>query len=783
MISDNVISYLSVFDGKSSYMIELDSFGKSVVTFGRMEDNDIVLDLNIVSRYHGYFLLEESGDWSIHDGSYFDNSPSSNGLYCNNRKVTCKSLSDNDKIIIGYEDYAEHITMVTYAKNSKHIYQAYQISKTLTIIGRASDSDVILDHPTVMNCHCIVYYENGICYLKPASNNCEIILNGRQMNSETVLHDTDSFQIGDTLFVYQNGMLLYSRHDLGFSVEANNVCKVVGKGKNKKYINSNISFSINAGEFVAIIGGSGAGKSTLLNCLSGMSSLSSGSVTVGGDDLTTNYRYLKELIGYVPQNDIVYTELTLYKMLYYSAKLRMPKDYTKSEIEDCINNAINAVELDGYRDVKIGNLSGGQKKRASIAVELLSAPKLFFLDEPTSGLDPGTESNLMMMLKQMTASGRTVVLVTHTPLNLSLCDKIVVIGKGGRLCYCGKPEDAFPFFEADSYVDVYKKINNESEFWESRFSSQNHANYSENEVSNSALPKSKDSKWHQFCILTKRYLDLQLKDKKNLFVQLVTPVILGVLLYIAFASSFVYNSSAGLSKFSLTLSCCAFWIGMFSTIQEICKEKNIFLRERMANLKLVPYVLSKMAVIALLNFIQILLLLSVAFLLLGTPPEGKLMGGVIEYGTITYLTTLSASSFGLLVSSIVNNTSQAQSTAPLLLIPQILFSSIIVDLEGVAGMISYFICCRYSVVGYCTSSSYNDLPARFTHEYLGWVGTGDTDFNALYHFSDSSNSLLSCLPFSDPITLSLLALVVSIFVFLLLTIISLVVKGTKKYKN
>ena len=187
---------------------------------------------------------------------------------------------------------------------------------------------------------------------------------------------------------------------------------------------------------MAIIGGSGAGKSTILNCMCGYLPPDKGEVYINGINLYQNFDLVKKLIGYVPQSDIVYDNLTLHDMLFYTAKLRLPKDTSRNECEVAIDRAINLVELKEKKNSYIKALSGGQKKRASIAVDLLSDPNLLFLDEPTSGLDPGTERNLMYSLRNMADHGKTVILVTHSTLQLKLCDKIVFYGKRRKSLFC-----------------------------------------------------------------------------------------------------------------------------------------------------------------------------------------------------------------------------------------------------------------------------------------------------------------------------------------------------------
>ena len=257
--------------------------------------------------------------------------------------------------------------------------------------------------------------------------------------------------------IYSAGFIYFHTYTGGIGITVSHIVKTVKSGNNSINICNDVSLEIRPAELVAIIGGSGAGKTTLMNAICGYNKPTSGKVVINGEDLyeKDTYEALKSVIGYVPQQDIVYDNLTLFSMLNYAAKLRLPDDTSPAERERRVREVIDMVELSSKADTMIRRLSGGQKKRASIAVELLSDPQLFFLDEPASGLDPGTERNLMRTLKNMTQSGKTVILVTHSTLNLQDCDKILFMGRGGNLCYSGNMESAKRFFKIDmTYMNV-----------------------------------------------------------------------------------------------------------------------------------------------------------------------------------------------------------------------------------------------------------------------------------------------------------------------------------------
>src|SRR5438477_7870844 len=218
-----------------------------------------------------------------------------------------------------------------------------------------------------------------------------------------------------------------------------------------------IGLTIQPNEFVGLLGPSGAGKSTLMDALNGMRPASSGFVLINNLDLYRHIDSLKQAIGYVPQDDIIHRELSVYRTLYYVAKLRLSSDVSGAEINQTINEVLDVTGLADRRDVAVSQLSGGQRKRVSIAVELITKPSIIFLDEPTSGLDPGVEEKIMRLFRQIAESGRTVILTTHAMENVKLFDKIVVLMRG-KLVFYGAPQEALAHVKAESFKDLYDKL-------------------------------------------------------------------------------------------------------------------------------------------------------------------------------------------------------------------------------------------------------------------------------------------------------------------------------------
>lgn len=734
--------YLTVFVGSEPpKAIDLEQFDQDMIWFGRSERNDIVLRSKIVSSVHGCFK-RKGGSWSIAD------SHSTNGLFVNECQIQERMVSDGLKVYIGSEDHGERVLFLFTAASSENVYQRFSLDGRQVIrIGREDGCDIRLKHISVSRSHAQLYKNgDGNYYLKPEGKS-QVRCNGSLLEpGGRMLSDMDRFVVGNTHFIYRAGELIYYSWEDGMGLEVSHLFKKVPVGKGKKTIVEDVSFQVESGGFVAIVGGSGAGKSSLIKCISGCAPFTEGTVLIQGEDIQSGYDEIKRMVGYVPQQDIVYDDLTLERMLYYSACLRMPKDAGAGETKKRIEEVIRLVELEGHEKTLIRQLSGGQKKRASIAVELLSDPGIFFLDEPTSGLDPGTEKHLMVTLKNMAAEGRTVVLVTHTPLNLHLCDKVIFMGYGGRLCYCGGPQGALEFFGVDDFVDIYNKVQADPEGWRQKFVELQADLPASAQSKKKKAAKHKAPVFRQMGILSRRYGEMMVNDKRKLLLQLSMAPILGALLYVAFTQDLhPFLVASDTQTFGLALSCCCFWIGLFQSIQEISKERTIMERERMADLKSLAYLGSKVLVLGGLLLFQVLLLIASVWIFIGHPEEGTAFGSMPFAGYLltAWLTAFSAAGLGLLVSALVKTTDQAVSVAPFLLIPQILFADIICGLSGIAEKLSYLVGCRWSCLAYGALAGINDLANEYGRS---WTETSEvTDF-----YYAKYDSVLPALTLSNP---------------------------------
>lgn len=721
-VTNNKVTNLmvTVFDGNvAPRTIRLDDYNASEIYFGRDYKNDIVLSSHLVSAEHGRFIYNNHS-WIIEDKLMYEKRGSTNGLIYNNASITSRVISDGDFIRIddGIETILEGVLFVFSSSESDNKWNYIQLAgKQSLTIGRSHGCDIVLPHVSVSNLHARIVCEKDGFYIIDTGSANGIIVNNNRIRGKVKLHEKDVIVITNSKLIFTTSRIYYCYYKDGISVDAFDVMieRRDEKGKKKTTCN-HVNLGIEPGELVAIVGGSGAGKSTILNCMCGYLKPDKGAVYINGIDLYHNFSSLKRLIGYVPQADIVYDNLTLYDMLRYTAKLRLPNDITPEETEDAIDRAIVMVELQEKRNSLIRSLSGGQRKRASIAVELLSDPNLLFLDEPASGLDPGTERNLMQSLRKMADNGKTVVLVTHSTLQLKMCDKIVFMGNGGNLCYYGPYDEALKFFGVSDVVDVYNMITGQALLWSEKFDESRSAPTLK-QHSATISGEARKSRFRQIIVLSSRYIKLVANDKQRLLLLLVQAPLLAALISLV-ADGTQFEQYDMTKSLLFALSCSAFWVGMLNAIQEICKERTILKREYMTGLSLGAYVLSKIIVLGIVCLVQSLSIVVVFYLLIGLPKSGFFTNSFVEVLLTTYLTSVASSAMGLFVSSLFTNPDRAMTVAPILLMPQILFSGLIFKLNGATEIISWLALSRWSMEAYGTTANLNELPLKLQQEGL-----------------------------------------------------------------
>lgn len=734
--------YLIVIDTNGKIQeISLDGFRKELAILGRDPAQcDIVIPFTAVSRVHGKFQLSDNrtlfADMNSTNGTILDRDGQRQYLRGYQRFVELHNgnilriqpslNATKDSVMLLYVDGRE-----------KGKWQKLPILEDAVTIGRDASNDIVLSHPGVSRFHAKIKKQGDRFFIIDNNSMNGILINGQRIIGQRMLEEKDAIRILNSTLIFTDGMILYKNFARGIAIEVRDLNKYVGK--NRKKILDQVCCSIESNEFVAIIGGSGAGKTTVMNAMNGFDQKVQGTIEYNGIDLRKNFNELKNLIGYVPQEDIIYENLTLRRMLYYTARLKMPGDTSHKEIEDRIDQVLHMVELSEHQNTFIRKLSGGQKKRASIAVELLADPSVFFLDEPTSGLDPGTEQKLMVTLSHLAKTqNKTIVMVTHTTQSLQLCDKVIFMGKGGRLCFCGTTEQAKQFFNTENLVDIYNMISENSAFWAQqyqgciRMDGRSYESGEHTELEKEIRKPKKRFPIRQVPILIFRYLELIRNDIQRLILLLLQPVAIALLLAVV-ANEHVFEIYEDTKSILFSLSCAAIWIGLFNSIQEICKERSILKREYMGNLKLPFYTLSKFLVQTLVGLIQAILMVFIFTITVGVPEHGILFSNPCMEMLITvWLTVEAAMALGFVISALVKSGDKAMTMAPFVLIVQLLFSGILFELSGVGKYIAYVTISKWSVESLGSISELNNLELKIQQQ----LPTAEHEFQKIFESTD-----------------------------------------------
>ena len=698
--------FLTILDDTGIQTINLSKFEKNKITFGSGFNNDIAISSNCVDDYQGYLEINEYGVLITNDSLQVP-------LLGNGNKIIDDIyLSEGSFIKILSNDKKSGIVMIMSINKNLDEWDSYTLSPGNISIGSSGSSDIVLTPSGVAKHHATIHYSSNQTSISDQSSLNGIYINGKNiLQAQFVpLNNLDVIFIGNTKLILNGNKLFYQIFDKGIQLDAIDIVKKVKIKFKTREISSHVSMSIKPSEFVAFVGGSGAGKSTFMKCISGVDRPTSGTVLLNGEDLYANYENLKYNIGYVPQDDIVFSNLLLRDTLKYAAELRMLDNTTSEERNKRIKEVLDIVGLSEFENSYIRQLSGGQRKRASIAVELLADPNLFFLDEPTSGLDPGTERSIMKTLRKMSQMGKTIILVTHNTLNLHLCDKVAFFGDSGHLCFYGTPQEALNFFEVDDFVDIYTLISNDLEYWYTKFENSREKIVPKTILDGKSnnIENKKKSFFKQLFILIKRYIKLISNDFQQLLILFAQAPIVAILLALVTTDT-LYKSYDSTKAILFSLGCASIWLGLLNSVQEICKEKVILQKEHMADLKLSAYLLSKFIVQGILAFIQSILLVFIFQKIAGSSEYSILINSFWDIQIICFLSILSSATMGLFISSFVKNANIAMTLIPLVLVPHLLFSGMLFKLEGISDFISNFILCRWTVEGLGTSANLNAL--------------------------------------------------------------------------
>lgn len=558
--------------------------------------------------------------------------------------------------------------------------------RTITI-GRAPSNTIVLDDPLVSRHHARLTGGPRQGYrIEDLSSLNGVQVNGRPAPGGSVFRDGDRLGIGRTTLVISEGRIV-ATEPAHTALSADELSFVIKDHGRRKTLLDRVSFRVRSGSLVAVIGPSGAGKSTLLRAITGSRPAMSGRVVYRGIELYENFASLRQRIGVVPQDDVVHRQLTVRRALRYAAQLRLPADYDAQAREHEVDRVIGDLGLTENAYTLISRISGGQRKRVSVALELLTQPELLLLDEPTSGLDPGMDKSVMELLRAQADGGRAVLVVTHSTDNLDLCDEVLILAPGGRVAYFGPPAGVLGYFGAERYAEVFQSLSDTPDRHAER--------YRRLHPGAPARPPSQapdigrpppQRRGRQWRTLISRQLAVIASDRSYAVSTLALPVVVGLMaLAIPGSGGFgrpTADNPGEPNQLLVIIIVGAAFMGMAATIRELIGERAAFLRERAVGLSPAIYTGAKICVLLGLTLVQSALLVLVVRLGKPGPDEGVWTNGTLELGIAAFGTAFASGMIGLLLSAVVTSSEQTMPALVITVMAQLVLCGGLIEVAG-----------------------------------------------------------------------------------------------------
>ncbi len=662
-----------------------------------------------------------------------------------------------------------------------------QLQTGVITIGRTPDNQIVVSHPQVSSRHAQIVRQGEALYIEDLRSANGTFVRGARVppGQRVAIQNGEKVQIGPMPLLINissvnggqqvNVVVEDAQNWAGkplYEIEAWDLFLEVPdrdrKGEMKALLD-HVSFKALPGDMIALMGPSGAGKTTLLMTLNGYLPPSAGQVRINGEDLYAIYDAMRGSIGYVPQDDIVHPELTVFEAVKYSAQFRLPPDYSEQEIDRRVEETLKSLGLEGVRNLQIGKpekkvLSGGQRKRVNIALELVTDPVILFLDEPTSGLAADDTTALVNLLADLSKkTGKTIIVTIHQPAKdefekFNLC---LVMGYGGIPTYFGPTgEQAYRFFGSiiersgspyrQSYTGHATRIDNPRDMFDMLNVREKHTlaemqkqnaltergvarldasrqwrgEYYQNQnpvfqqmyagrravgtdvAQRGQRQRARTPLLRQLRLLMSRYWKVRIRDRAGAAIMFLQAPIIGIMLAIVFGGQktaipfwclgalqeIAKKSSGGsgttnllnemhatedhtAAMFFVVVSCV--WFGTSNAAREIVTERAIYLRERMVNLSLFNYVMSKYIILSGVCILQCTMLLGIVFFALGFNGGPEAFG--LELVSMIAL-AMNATALGLLLSTLVTTAEAAMALTPIALIPQVVLGGLMVPM-------------------------------------------------------------------------------------------------------
>ncbi|MFF7356507.1 FHA domain-containing protein [Streptomyces filipinensis] len=713
---------------------------------GRDPLSDIVLDDARVSWDHAVLHCDDD-HWTLTDRH------STNGTYADGRRIERWAVRPGSVIRFGNPadgpravlagaprpapDRPSAVSLPQLTGTFRRPTSVRPLPARSVRIGRAADNDLVVEDLVVSRRHAELRARtDGTYEIVDLGSHNGTYLNGRPVTRAPV-RPGDIVGVGHSAFCLV-GDELQEYVDTGeVALDVQDLTVAVDGGSN--VLIDHVSFPVGEKCLLAVVGPSGAGKSTLLNALTGQRPADRGTVLYDGRDLYRDYAELRQRIGLVPQDDILHPQLTVRAALSYAAELRFPEDTAQGERRARVAEVIRELGLEQRAEQPVHSLSGGQRKRVSVALELLTKPSLLFLDEPTSGLDPGMDRSVMHMLRGLADDGRTVIVVTHSVLSLSLCDRLLVLAPGGRVAYYGPPDDTLAFLGFEQWPEAFEAFDRDQDRdWAREYRDSPFHRHYITEASTqprhpgpapvTTAPPPRPRGWAaQLGTLVRRYAAVLGADRTFLLVMIALPFVMGAMAR-ALAGTRLTRETAMSALLILCVG--AVLTGAANAVRELVKERVVYQRERAVGLPRSAYLMSKVVVLGTISVVQAVVLTLVALLgvdLNAPGGRGVLLPPLAEITLAVALLAFTAMMLGLLVSALVRKEEVTMPLLVLLAIVQVVLCGALLRLSGVPGLdqLSWLVPSRWALAAMAgTVGLSRTVPGTLTADPLFRHSTG-----------------------------------------------------------
>jgi ABC-type multidrug transport system ATPase subunit/ABC-type multidrug transport system permease subunit len=608
-----------------------------------------------------------------------------------------------------------------------------------TLIGSAPDNDIILHDVLVSGHHAFLVLTPQGVQITDANSTNGTFVNGQRVK-EAILHNGDVVTLGNSDMVFANGTLARRTEPASETggLKVNSVSLTV---EGNHTLLDRIAWSAGPGKLTALIGPSGSGKSTMLKVIEGGVRPTGGTVSFEQHDVHASYAQMRTRIGMVPQDDVVHPQLTVNQALQYAAELRMPPDKSKADRQRVIAQVLDELDMTQHAEKRVDKLSGGQRKRASVALELLTGPSLLLLDEPTTGLDPVLDQQVMTMLRGLADAGRVVVVVTHSLAFLDVCDQVVMLAPGGKMAFCGPPSQIEAEMGTKDWADIFETVAADPDGAQYRYLSRHgqapQAPPPAAQAANQPADKSKALRtgvWRQLSTMARRQVRLILSDRGYFIFLCLLPFLVALLPLTAKGTSgFTKPPPDSLTpNVAITvlvfMNLGAFFMGTALTVRELVGERPIFLREQAAGLSTSAYIAAKVAVFSAAAVIQSAVLVAIVVLVKGAPPSASMLGnGTLELFVGVAATCVASAMIGLLVSAVAQTSNQVLPLTVVTLMMQVVLAGGFIPVTGRSlDVLSWFVPSRWGLAATASTTDLRTIvprtpqDAHFAHTAAAW---------------------------------------------------------------